>query len=78
MLNLDTLLSCRKDYQLERWINFARSWGIDETEKNYYEEDAKRQITVWGGPIYRNMQQSFGAVWLRIITLHDGKIILIQ
>jgi alpha-N-acetylglucosaminidase len=50
ILNLDMLLSCRKDYSLQRWINFAREWGISEKEKNYYEEDAKRQITVWGGP----------------------------
>ena len=50
MLNLDRLLSYRKDLRLERWINFARAWGINSKEKNYYEEDAKRQITVWGGP----------------------------
>lgn len=50
MLNLDKLLSVRKDYRLEGWIGFAREWGITEKEKNYYEEDAKRQITVWGGP----------------------------
>ena len=50
MLNLDMLLAEREDYRLEKWIDFARKWGINEKEKDYYEEDAKRQITVWGGP----------------------------
>ena len=50
MLDLDMLLAERKDYRLEEWINFAREWGINRKEKDYYEEDAKRQITVWGGP----------------------------
>ena len=50
MLNLDKLLAERQDYRLEGWINFARKWGISGDEKDYYEEDAKRQITVWGGP----------------------------
>jgi alpha-N-acetylglucosaminidase len=50
MLNLDMLLAERKDYRLENWISFARKWGINLKEKDYYEEDAKRQITVWGGP----------------------------
>jgi alpha-N-acetylglucosaminidase len=50
MINLDMLLAERNDYRLEEWINFARKWGINGKEKDYYEEDAKRQITVWGGP----------------------------
>jgi alpha-N-acetylglucosaminidase len=50
MLNIDRVLSFRKDLRLEKWINFARNWGINNKEKNYYEEDAKSQITVWGGP----------------------------
>ena len=50
MLNLDKLLSYRRDLRLERWIGYARKWGINESEKKYYEENAKRQITIWGGP----------------------------
>ena len=49
MNRLDELLAIRPDRRLERWIDYARRWGIDEQEKNYYESDAKRQVTVWGG-----------------------------
>ena len=51
MLSLDRILSSRPDTRLERWIGAARGWGFDEKEKDYYEADAKRQVTVWGGPV---------------------------
>jgi alpha-N-acetylglucosaminidase len=50
MLDLDRLLSSREDTKLARWIDLARAWGVDDKEKDYYEADAKRQVTVWGGP----------------------------
>ncbi|RJP67333.1 MAG: alpha-N-acetylglucosaminidase [Ignavibacteriales bacterium] len=50
ILNVDNLFSFREDKTLNRWIDYARQWGNSEEEKNYYEENAKRQITVWGGP----------------------------
>jgi alpha-N-acetylglucosaminidase len=47
---IDKLFASRNDRRLERWIEFARAWGESDAEKNYYERDAKRQVTVWGGP----------------------------
>jgi alpha-N-acetylglucosaminidase len=49
--NVDTLLGSHPMFRLERWVGLARKWGKTPEEKNYYEEDAKRQITVWGGPM---------------------------
>jgi alpha-N-acetylglucosaminidase len=49
--NVDTLLGSHPMFRLERWVGLARKWGKTPDEKNYYEEDAKRQITVWGGPM---------------------------
>ncbi|MDR3627251.1 MAG: alpha-N-acetylglucosaminidase [Ignavibacteriaceae bacterium] len=47
---VDELLSAHPLYRINRWIDFARSWGKDEKEADFYEENAKRQITTWGGP----------------------------
>jgi hypothetical protein len=50
MKDMDKIIASRNDRRLERWIDFARAWGESDAEKNYYERDAKRQVTVWGGP----------------------------
>lgn len=34
--------------RLQRWIDFARSWGDTQEEKDSYEADARRLVTVWG------------------------------
>lgn len=61
---IDELLNAHPLYRLKRWVDFAREWGNDETESNYYEEDAKRQITVWGGP---NLSEYAAKVWNGLI-----------
>jgi alpha-N-acetylglucosaminidase len=50
MKAVDKLLASRDDRRLEHWLADARQWGNTDAEKNYYEADAKRQVTVWGGP----------------------------
>lgn len=50
MSDLDNLLSVHPIHRLDRWIDFARGWGDTPAEKNYFETNAKRQITTWGGP----------------------------
>ncbi len=50
MEDLDALLSTRPDRRLERWLLEARAWGRDSAEKAYYERDARRLVTTWGGP----------------------------
>jgi alpha-N-acetylglucosaminidase len=48
---IDQLLTSHPECNLSKWIGNARSWGATPKEKNYYEEDAKRLITTWGGNI---------------------------
>jgi len=64
MREMDDLLASRNDRRLERWINYARQWGKSEKEKNYYEMDAKRQVTVWGGP---ELSEYAAKVWSGLI-----------
>jgi alpha-N-acetylglucosaminidase len=48
--DLDTLLGTNPDFLLGEWIKGARQFGVNEKEKNYYEQDARKIITVWGEP----------------------------
>jgi len=50
MDDIDALLNSREDRRLERWIGDARSWGTNARDSALYEENARMQITVWGGP----------------------------
>jgi alpha-N-acetylglucosaminidase len=50
MDDLDALLYAHPLNRLDRWVNFARGWGDNREESDYFESDAKRQITTWGGP----------------------------
>ena len=49
MAHIDKLLESHPNWNLQRWINFARSWGDSSEEKDYYEANARRIITTWGG-----------------------------
>ena len=51
MVDLDKFRKGYPENSLERWINLARKWGNTPEEEDYYEEQVKRQITVWGGPV---------------------------
>ncbi len=64
MNNIDSLLGEHPLYRLARWIKFARSWGINTKEKNFYEENAKRQITTWGGS---HLSEYAAKVWNGLI-----------
>lgn len=48
MLRADRFFESNPVTRLERWIDFARQWGVDEAEADKYEMDARRLITVWG------------------------------
>lgn len=47
--SVDRLLQSHSQNKLQVWVNRARSHGSGQEEKNYYESDAKRLITTWGG-----------------------------
>ena len=49
--DLDTLLGSMPEYRLSTWVNNARRWGKGKREEAQLEENAKLQVTVWGGPI---------------------------
>ena len=49
--DLDRLLGCMPEYRLSTWVNNARRWGKTKKEEAQLEENAKLQVTVWGGPI---------------------------
>ncbi|AMR32282.1 alpha-N-acetylglucosaminidase [Mucilaginibacter sp. PAMC 26640] len=48
MVDMDALLTTRKDFLLGKWINEARANGITEKEKNLYELNARDLVTLWG------------------------------
>ena len=49
MLDIDRLLESHPNWKLKNWVDYARGWGNTEEERNYYESDARRLITTWGG-----------------------------
>ena len=46
---IDYLLRDHPLFRLKRWVDLARDWGSTPMQKDYYEKDAKLQVTVWGG-----------------------------
>lgn len=48
MDDVDSLLAAHPIHRLERWTRFARSWGDTAAESDYFEADAKYQLTTWG------------------------------
>ena len=39
--DLDSLLSCKGEFMLGKWIDDARSWAADKQEEAYYETNAQ-------------------------------------
>lgn len=48
LLDLDNLLSHRKEFCLSRWINDAHALATDDQEKRYFDLNARTLITQWG------------------------------
>ena len=51
MVQLDQLLASHPNHKLENWVALARGFGNTEEEKMYYESNAKRLNTTWGGGV---------------------------
>ena len=49
MADIDRLLESHPNWKLYNWTNNARNWGDTTKEKDYYEANARRLITTWGG-----------------------------
>jgi alpha-N-acetylglucosaminidase len=61
---LDGIVNTRPDLRLERWIGMAKAEGQSEFEKKLYERNARKQITVWGGP---DLHEYASKVWSGLI-----------
>ncbi len=64
LLIMDRLLASHPNRSLQEWVNFARTWGDNDIEKNYYESNAKRLLTTWGGDPVNDYS---GRVWSGLI-----------
>ncbi len=51
LAGIDRLIASHPNWQLKKWTDLARKWGDTPREKNYYEADARRIITTWGGVV---------------------------
>jgi len=51
MMLMDKLLASHPNHKLENWVDLARNFGDTPEEKQYYESNAKRLITTWGGNV---------------------------
>lgn len=50
-LKADRLMLSHPNHRAEKWVEYARNAGTTEAEKDHYEMNAKRIITVWGPPV---------------------------
>jgi alpha-N-acetylglucosaminidase len=49
LTDMDRLLESHPLHRLQAWVDLARLHGATAAEKDYYESNAKRLITTWGG-----------------------------
>lgn len=47
--DMDELLRTREEFNFDKWLSDARSWGQTEEEKAIFEKDATALVTIWGG-----------------------------
>ncbi len=48
LLDTDRLLSCETTFSIGKWLQDAKDYGDTPQEKEYYEENARCILTVWG------------------------------
>ncbi len=51
ILMQDRLLATRSEFKVGRWLESARNLGSTEEEKDWYEWNARVQITTWGNRV---------------------------
>ena len=64
LATVDKLLASHPNHNLKKWVKFARNWGNSKEESDYYEANAKRLITTWGGKYVNDYS---GRVWSGLI-----------
>lgn len=67
----DALLRTRPEFNFDRWVTDARSWGNTQEEKDFYERNATMLVTIWG--IEKGMTpEIFDYSWREWSGLIDG------
>lgn len=51
LLGIDQLLTLHPNWQFEKWLERARKAGKTEAQRNQYETNARRILTIWGPPL---------------------------
>lgn len=67
LTKLDAIISTRPDARLESWIEMARAAGKTRSDKLLFEQNARRQITVWGGP---DLHEYAAKIWSGMVRDH--------
>jgi alpha-N-acetylglucosaminidase len=64
METLDSVLSTNEAFSLSTWLNAARSLTTNETAADFYEYNARNQVTMWGpdGEISDYASKSWGGL----------------
>lgn len=70
-LLMDKIQAEHNTDRLERWLGYVRSWGHTAEEKAYYEQDAKRHLTIW----YPTLNDYAAKLWSGLIkTYYKGRL----
>jgi alpha-N-acetylglucosaminidase len=63
--DIDRLVATRPEYHLSHWIAATRRWGKSKEESDLYEQNARMQVTIWGG---KNLNDYAWKGWTGLIT----------
>ncbi len=67
MIMMDGLTSSMPHQRLESLIENARKYGLNKEESDYFEADAKRQLTQWGTRSTTDLHDYSSRVWSGLI-----------
>ncbi|MFI5185838.1 MAG: alpha-N-acetylglucosaminidase [Chitinophagales bacterium] len=72
MNDMDTVLGSNKNSLIGSWIMGAMTLGGTPAEKKYYEQDAKKIVTVWGEP-GRHLVDYANRSWAGLMKTYYGE-----
>jgi alpha-N-acetylglucosaminidase len=67
MADTDRLLASHTLWRLDRWVGLARAWGRTPAEQDYFEQDAKRQVTLWGRAGGAQLSEYAAKLWSGLV-----------
>jgi len=67
--DMDELLSTNSSFLLGKWLHDAEAFGKDKAERKYYNEDARKLITTWGGSLTDYASRN----WAGLMKTYYGK-----